>query len=799
VDHMRTFLNLIKVCSVGFIVLWGSLGSKAQLASEKLDPHVAAAEVSKLGHVDFLTSCAPAVEQSFNNAVALLHSFEFEEAIAGFQAIERQDLSCSMAAWGIAISRLARRGADAPKDVLQRGWTELQPALLHPATTPREQEYLDAIAVRYRRFETDSSSVRGDRYRAAMKKLHEDYPLDEEASLFYGLALFGDSKQALAVLLPVFAADPNSPGAAHYIIHAADSAELAYIALPAARKYASIAPDSPHALHMPSHIFCRLGLWQESIKSNQDSATVAHQWVIQRRAGGTFDEEHARNTMMYAFLQSGQSTAAKEQIRSVADLESLSFAHADPWMSVDDQIVYDLELHDWKHALVIEPPSSSKFSDNFEVYWLRAIALAHLNESADAQKAYDRFLQSSGSFANRAVGFVATLIKVETLQARAALEHAQHNDAEAIATLTEATTFEKANFIYYPDVIPRPSAEILGDLLLELHRDKEAGTAYRQALIMTPNRFDSVYGAFKAAQASNDEQSEREFAIQLGSISQVKPDRSEVSEAAHWLREHSTVSTAGQAYLPLPSGQELVQVHGHQLFLNCEGPAFGPTVVLMAGGGGNTSNVWDKVQPQVATFARVCSYDRAGLGKSGAINKPQSAEDIADDLAVLLETAHVPLPYILVGHSIGGLYVRKYDEQHDSRVAAMVLVDSSHEEQIWRFAKSEPEALSEYPEWKNIAAMSAQGFLPPNQHLSWHFTKPLIVLEKSIPPEPVWNEMQEDLATRSPLGRLVLVPHSRHYIQKDNPELVIQSVRTALDQSTTTQPHSDQPSGLPSR
>jgi hypothetical protein len=160
---MRTSLNLIKACSVGFIVLCGSLGSKAQLVSEKLDPQVAPVELPMLGHVDFLTSCAPAVKLSFNNAVALLHSFEFEEAIAGFQAIERQDPSCSMAAWGIAVSRLARRGADAPKDVLQRSWTELQPALLHPAATPREQEYLDAIEVQYRGFETDSSSVRGDR------------------------------------------------------------------------------------------------------------------------------------------------------------------------------------------------------------------------------------------------------------------------------------------------------------------------------------------------------------------------------------------------------------------------------------------------------------------------------------------------------------------------------------------------------------------------------------------------------------------------------------------------------------
>jgi thioesterase domain-containing protein len=237
----------------------------------------------------------------------------------------------------------------------------------------------------------------------------------------------------------------------------------------------------------------------------------------------------------------------------------------------------------------------------------------------------------------------------------------------------------------------------------------------------------------------------------------------------------------------LSLGQEMVPVHGHQLFLICEGPSAGPTVILMAGGGG-TMKIWDKVQPQVATFARVCSYDRAGLGESSAIKEPQSAAEIADDLAVLLETAHVPTPYILVGHSIGGIYVREYDKQEDSKVSAMVLIDSSHEEQIWRFAKTMPEALSEYPQWRDTKAMSAQGFLPPDEHLDWHFSKPLIVLEKGIPPEPVWHEMQEDLAKRSPEGKLVIATHSRHYIQKDDPEMVIGSIRTVLAQSVHKQP-----------
>jgi pimeloyl-ACP methyl ester carboxylesterase len=232
--------------------------------------------------------------------------------------------------------------------------------------------------------------------------------------------------------------------------------------------------------------------------------------------------------------------------------------------------------------------------------------------------------------------------------------------------------------------------------------------------------------------------------------------------------------------------QESVQINGHTLFLDCRGTASGPTVILLAGGGG-TTDTWNKVQPAVSTFARVCSYDRAGLGKSSPLHEPQTAAEIVNDLALLLKQSKIPVPYLLVGHSIGGLYARRFDERFDSKVAAMVLVDSSHEEQIWRFARDEPSALAEYPNWKDEVATEAEGFLPPGRRLQWHFTKPLIVLEHGVPPEPVWHAMQEDLASRSPVGRLITATGSSHYIQKLDPELVIESIRTVLLQSQS--PH----------
>ena len=247
-------------------------------------------------------------------------------------------------------------------------------------------------------------------------------------------------------------------------------------------------------------------------------------------------------------------------------------------------------------------------------------------------------------------------------------------------------------------------------------------------------------------------------------------------------RRNILLVAIGLSITPASSGQQLMPVRGHSLFLKCEGTATGPTVVLLAGAGG-TTKVWDKVQPRVASFAKVCSYDRAGLGRSSSAANTQSADEIVDDLEALLKAARVLPPYLLVGHSIGGLYARIFDEQNDSDVLGIVLVDSSHEEQLWRFAKSEPDALREYPDWKNTSLMTARGFLPPGTRLSWHFNKPLTVLEHGIPLEPAWHKMQEDLAERSPKGKLITAWRSRHYIQEQQPELVVQSIRDVLAQA----------------
>ena len=295
--------------------------------------------LDSLGDVHFPTSCKVGAQKTFDSGVALLHSFEFREAEAAFRNVERQDPACVIAAWGVALSTSERAGASAPQKDLAKGWAELQPWLTTKAHTEREQMYVDAVRAMYEDYATIPGAKRWNNYLAVMGQLRVKYPNDINASLFYGLGLtwtaesgeqgLRQRREALAIFLPIFQRYPNNPGAAHYIIHAADTPELVSEALPAARKYAAIAPDSPHALHMPSHLFNRLGLWQDSIDTNEASACVAAEWMKEGRAG-SFDEFHALNNIEYAYLQLGEDRRANEVVGQIRNLAAKGGIHGFP-------------------------------------------------------------------------------------------------------------------------------------------------------------------------------------------------------------------------------------------------------------------------------------------------------------------------------------------------------------------------------------------------------------------------------------------------------------------------------------
>jgi len=455
------------------------------------------------GDVHFATSCRKTVQPDFDTGVALLHSFEFGEAEQSFEKVERADPKCVIAAWGVALATTQRSGANAPQKDLERGWKTLQPWLAVRAGTEREQMYVDAVRAMYEGYNTKSGSERWHEYLLEMQRIRRRYPNDINASLFYGLGLVWTAgsgkeglkqrKEALAIFFPIFKKYPDNPGAAHYIIHAADTAELASEALPAARKYAAIAPDSPHALHMPSHIFNRLGYWSESIESNIASARVAAEWVKEGR-DGLFDELHALNNLEYGYLQLGRYTQAKQVI---AEIKSASEAGTDPWPPVDARIYYDLETHDWQDALTIQPPSTSKFEENFDVFWVRTIAAARTRHPTEAETALENYRRSAATW-EKGHGW-GDVLNFALAEAEAWTMYSKGEREKAVQKLRENESYERDHPMYYADILPRPAGEMLGDMLLAMGRPKEALTAYEQALKLAPKRLDSLIGAHEAA------------------------------------------------------------------------------------------------------------------------------------------------------------------------------------------------------------------------------------------------------------------------------------------------------------
>ena len=462
-------------------------------------PSLAAAKSLSLGQVQFTNTCKPSVQSSFLTGVALLHSMEFKQAEQSFRDTEAGDPNCSMAAWGVALAETERAGANAPQKALAAGWNQLQPWLQKPAESKRERMYLGAISAMYKGYAKTPGAVRWSRYLARMNTLRRAYPNDVNASLFYALGLVwtagsGQSgltqrRKALDILLPIFQKFPNNPGAAHDIIHAADTPELALIALTAARKYAAIAPDSPHALHMPSHIFNRLGYWQASIESNTASARAAEQWIASGR-GGAFDEAHALNNLEYAYLQLGEYNRARLVMDRIGKLAAQP--GGDAWLPIDARIYFDADAHDWKDGLKIQPPAKSPFDENFDVYWIHVIAAARSGEPASASASLAQFRKSASEWIP-AHGF-GDALHLALLEAESWARFSQGHKDEAIKELKTAMHFEKDHPIYYADTLARPAAEMLGDMLLDMGERDEAAAAYAAALTVAPNRYDSLAG-----------------------------------------------------------------------------------------------------------------------------------------------------------------------------------------------------------------------------------------------------------------------------------------------------------------
>jgi hypothetical protein len=459
----------------------------------------------KLGKVSFPISCSPSVQMEFNRGIALLHSFAYTAANETFQHIATEDSACAMAHWGVAMSLFHQLWEPplAPR-ALPTAQKEIEIAQRVGSTDAREKGYIRAFSLLVKDADTAPFKSRDQQYEQAMAELAQQNPNDIEVQVFYALSLISNApltdkshardKHALAILEPLDRAYPDHPGITHYIIHASDSGELAGRGLPAARKYAQIAPSAPHALHMPSHIFTRLGLWRDSITSNLAASRAA------REQNDIGEELHSMDYLVYAYLQLGEYENAHQVIEKLRSMPNLGVGDFKVGYSATAMPVrFAVEQQKWEDAAKIEPLAGSPPHVAAIAAWAHALGTARGDHPSDisaniaALDLYEKQLRDSGN------EYWATQTAILRKEARAWGVLANGNPAEAETLLRAAAdaedAMEKSPATPGPIV---PAREQLGDFLLLQHRPAEAIDAFKVSLVNAPSRKGPLDGIAQA-------------------------------------------------------------------------------------------------------------------------------------------------------------------------------------------------------------------------------------------------------------------------------------------------------------
>ena len=518
----------------------------------------------QLGKVDFPVSCNAAAGAAFERGVALLHSFQYDDAETAFADAAAADPTCAMAHWGTAMSLYhpvwaAANPSAAPTAAdLKKGAEAVEKARAAGPKTDREKDYVAAVAAFYTGADTLDHRSRAMAFEKAMGEVAARHPEDKEAAIFHAVALLGTAtpgdktyateKKAAAILNAILPQAPTHPGVAHYLIHSFDYPALADLALPAARSYAKIAPSSPHALHMPSHIFTRLGLWNESIDSNLASRAAARERMKRLHPGATsFEDLHAQDYLAYAYLQGGQDAKAKAVLDEVSAAETFDqqqFAAAYALTAVPAR--YALERRRWSEAaaLTVRPAGFpwSKFAYAEAIVWFaRGVGAARGGDTAVAREAVDKLAAIQKGLADGKSAYWAGQVEIQRLAAAGWLAHAEKKDDDAVRLLRSAADLESSTEKH--PVTPGavlPAREMLGDLLLELNRPADALREYEASLQVAPGRFNGVFGAARAAEMSGDRDKARTLYAALVELGKAAdPPRAELQTARTFLASAS--------------------------------------------------------------------------------------------------------------------------------------------------------------------------------------------------------------------------------------------------------------------
>jgi len=482
----------------------------------------------KLGKVSFPISCAAGSQAEFERGVALLHSFGYEEAGDQFSDLAKKDPACAMAHWGIAMSLFHQIWERPENATLKHGHEEIEAAKNIGAKTEREHAYISALGVFYGDLSKANYLKQAAAYSDAMAKVYQKYPDDLEAGAFYALSLMAaekpdDSsheatKKAVAVLNPLFQKQPDHPGLAHYIIHACDSPDMAAMGLDAARRYADIAPSSSHAVHMPSHIFARLGLWQEDIQANLKSVALTEKSDAMYMRG---HELHAMHFLLYAYLQTGQDDRAKQIVDKSKQIVAGTTTMDDTGMleymryaTAHFPALYDLEMHHWAEAAALQPAANAPPHLQTITYWARTIGSARMGDVEATKKNAKMFDDAEEATRRSKYAYVLEGRKSSSAhdEVQAWLAFVEKKNDDAVKLMGEVADFQDQAGKAEVDI---PAREMLADMLRELNRPEKALAEYERSMKIDPNRFNGLAGAAQAAEVAHQAAKANTYSSQL--------------------------------------------------------------------------------------------------------------------------------------------------------------------------------------------------------------------------------------------------------------------------------------------
>jgi len=531
-SHLVSLLTAL----VASLTLVASVWADADPANRTGDPE-------QLGRVHFKTSCSPEAQKQFERALAMLHSFFFPETVKAFTAIPATDPSCAIAYWGIAISQRPNPLVG-PFDAatLKRGLDAIEKGEAIGPKTQRERDWLAALKEFYKDYEKVDQDTRTRNYEKAMEQLAAKYPDDVEAKIFYALALNEtfDHKsmepllQAIKILEPIDKKYPDHPGVTHYLIHSYDFPAIAQRGVPAANKYAKIAPSAPHAQHMPSHIYSMVGMWEESVTSNWRSVAVANDYAAKAKLDGSLGGIlHSYDFMAYAYLQLGQDIKARGLIQdSMAIKKIIGIPMVAEMARAAVSARYMLERQDWQGAAQLQPLGTSYPMAEAITHFARAMGAARSGDAAAAQTDIDKLKERRAALEKAGQGYWAGQVEIQILGAQAWTAQGQGNKSDALKFMRAAADLEDAsekhvameNRLY-------PMRELLADMLMAQGEAAAALKEYETSLKNAPMRLRGFYGTAKAAEAAGDAKKARAYFEKLARLTRhADGDRPELRE-----------------------------------------------------------------------------------------------------------------------------------------------------------------------------------------------------------------------------------------------------------------------------